>query len=338
MKQRLLSWRRRDGRAARAEERAALAVRRAEERAAVEAKRAEQRAAEAARRQEAALRRRQVAGELAAAALTWGLNAWIEGAMWLCLLGGLVVLYIGSYADLMATFAAFGYDPHISWLMPLGIDLPVTASVLAQMLAGRWRCHWSVRARLGLLTAVTAPLTLTGNALRGAIDGSTGQFTFEVQLWMDLVAFAVPGLGVVLIGYVASMMQGERAELQRRRLEAEASGASPATSRPEPTGPIRGQADRDGRPGRASETPGGVGRRSVRRPGREVQGLVLVAREQLRAELGREPSGEEIAARVTADGHPIAASRVRAYLAERRAEQRAAEDGAEEEVVAWRSR
>ena len=47
---------------------------------------------------------------------------------------GLVVLYIGSYADLTATFAAFGYDGHISWLMPLGIDLPVTASVLAQML------------------------------------------------------------------------------------------------------------------------------------------------------------------------------------------------------------
>jgi hypothetical protein len=172
-------------------------------------------------RREDAARRRQVAGELAASALAWGLNGWLEGAMWFCLFGGLVVLYIGSYADLAATFAAFGYDRHISWLLPLGIDLPVTASVLAQMLAGRWKCGWSVHARLGLLTAVTAPLTLTGNALRGAIDAN-GHFAFHVDLWMDLVAFAVPGLGVVLIGYVASMMQGERAELMKRRLEAEA--------------------------------------------------------------------------------------------------------------------
>ncbi len=174
-----------------------------------------------ARRREAAARRRQVAGRLASAALSWSLNAWLEGAMWVCLFGGLLVLYIGSYFDLVATFAAFGYDSHISWLMPLGIDLPVTASVLAQMLAGRWSCHWWVRVRLGLLTAVTAPLTLTGNALRGAIDVH-GHFTFQVLLWMDLLAFAVPGLGVVLIGYVASMMQGERAELTKRRLEAEA--------------------------------------------------------------------------------------------------------------------
>jgi hypothetical protein len=44
---------------------------------------------------------------------------------------------------------------------------------------------------------------------------------------MDLAAFAVPGLGVVLIGWVASMMQGERAELTRRRLEAEVGREAP---------------------------------------------------------------------------------------------------------------
>ena len=141
--------------------------------------RQEHRRLDQARRRDAAARRRQVAGRLASAALSWSLNAWLEGAMWVCLFGGLLVLYIGSYFDLVATFAAFGYDGHISWLMPLGIDLPVTASVLAQMLAGRWSCNWWVRVRLGVLTAVTAPLTLTGNALRGAID-SHGHFILVI--------------------------------------------------------------------------------------------------------------------------------------------------------------
>ena len=201
--------------------------------------RQQQRRLDQARRREAAARRRQVAGRLASAALSWSLNAWLEGAMWLCLFGGLVVLYIGSYFDLVATFAAFGYDGHISWLMPLGIDLPVTASVLAQMLAGRWSCNWWVRVRLGVLTAVTAPLTLTGNALRGAIDVH-GHFTFQVLLWMDLLAFAVPGLGVVLIGYVASMMQGERAGLTKRRLEAEADATARATLDDDVSEPLAG--------------------------------------------------------------------------------------------------
>src|SRR5207245_2954517 len=109
--------------------------------------------------------------------------------MWACLFLGLLVNYLGSYADLAATFGAFGYDGWVRWLMPLGIDLPVTASVLGQLLAGRWKCHWSVRVRLGLLTLATAPLTLIGNALRGAID-SGGHFvsSFHVQLWMDLAA------------------------------------------------------------------------------------------------------------------------------------------------------
>lgn len=190
-------------------------------------------AAREARREQAAVRRRQVAGQLAAAALSWGLTVWLEGAMWLCLAGGLAVDYIGSYADLAATFGAFGYDGWVRWIMPLGIDLPVTASVLGQLLAGRWRCGWWVRVRLGVLTATTAPLTLAGNALRGAIDGS-GHFTFQVQLWMDLAAFAVPGLGVVLIGWVAAMMQGERAELTRRRLEGEAEAAAAGGADPAP--------------------------------------------------------------------------------------------------------
>ncbi len=322
MKRRLMGWRRHAS--------TEVDTIRAQERAEREARRTQERAEEAARRQEAAARRRQVAGELATAALAWGLNAWLEGAMWVCLFGGLVVLYIGSYADLMATFAAFGYDGHISWLMPLGIDLPVTASVLAQMLAGRWKCHWWVRVRLGLLTAVTAPLTLTGNALRGAIDGQ-GHFTFQVQLWMDLAAFAVPGLGVVLIGYVASMMQGERAELQRRRLEAEASRPAPAVRERQQRGAMPGdrpEAAQGERQPRSASSSRDAGRRAGRVPASEVLAMVRGARERLVGELEREPSDNDVAALVTSGGHPISASRTRTYLAKVRAAEQTGEAGA----------
>src|SRR5207302_9233410 len=99
-----------------------------------------------------------------------------------------------------------------------------------------WKCHWWVRARLGLFMAVTAPLTLVGNALRGAI-GPDGHFTFHVELWMDLLAFALPGAGVVVIGYIASMMQGEKAELRRRELEGRLDAREPL---PRETGDVRG--------------------------------------------------------------------------------------------------
>jgi hypothetical protein len=285
----------------------------------VEAVRAQERAAREARRSQAADRRRQVAGELARSALAWSLNAWLEGSMWLCMVLGLAVDYIGSYADLEATFTAFGYDSRVSWIMPLGVDLPATASVLGQLLAGRWRCGWWVRVRLGLLTLCTAPLTLVGNALRGAIDPG-GHFAFHVELWMDLLAFAVPGLGVVVIGYVASMMQAERAELQRRRLEAEAvrpatavgQDAVPDATEPSPPVPTP----------RQSQPPAGrrtARRRSGRVPASEVLAMVRGARERLVGELEREPSDHDVAAVITAGGHPISASRTRMYLAQLRA-------------------
>jgi hypothetical protein len=143
--------------------------------------------------------------------------------MWVCMVLGLAVDYVASYADLAATFYAFGYPSPLNWLMPLGLDLPLTSSVLGQVQAGRWKCGRWVRARLGFLTAATAPLTLIGNALRGYI-GPDGQFIaskFQPEWWMDLLAFAVPGIGVVVIGYIASMMQAEKAELRRRQLEGE---------------------------------------------------------------------------------------------------------------------
>jgi hypothetical protein len=179
------------------------------------------------RRRVAAAQRRQVAGEAARAALSWGANAWLEGSMWLCMAMGLLVDYIASYADLIATAEAFGYPWPVSWIMPLSIDLPATASVLGQLLAGRWKSSPWVRVRLGLLTLGTAPLTFVGNALRAKIiTDSFGHhhFTFDPGNWA-LLAFAVPGIGVVALGYIASMMQGEKARLHGDDLAARTAAA-----------------------------------------------------------------------------------------------------------------
>lgn len=295
---------------------AVLVAARVQERAGDKSAKAEDQAAREERRREVAARRREVAGQLAAAAMSWSWNAWVGACMWVCLLIGLAVNYIGSYADLAATFGAFGYGDPIRWIMPLGVDAPATASVLGQLQAARWSSPWHVRLRLGVLTLVTAPLTLVGNALRGEIDG-TGHFRFNVQPWQDLFAFAVPGLGVVVIGYIAAMMQGERAELHRRRLESEAvqTPARRARSR-QALLEVRAQDAGRQRPAtQPIQRPGAASRR------RSAEVLVMVrdARKDLISELGREPSDEEVAERVTANGHRLSPSRTRAYLPEARA-------------------
>ncbi len=190
-----------------------------------------------ARRLAANEQRLQAAGAAARAALAWGANAWLETSMWLCLVLGLQVDYIASYSDLIATAEAFGYPSPISWIMPLSIDLPATSSVLGQIMAARWKSPWYVRVCLGILTLTTAPLTLVGNALRARIviaPDARPHFTFDPANW-SLVAFAVPGAGVVLLGFIGSLMQAEKAGLHARqekaRLAAEAAEAADAEAR-----------------------------------------------------------------------------------------------------------
>jgi hypothetical protein len=225
------------------------------------------------------------------------MNAWLEALMWLCMGLSLAVDYIASYADLATTFAAFGYPFPVNFIMPLGIDLPATASVLGQLLAGRWQSHWWVRARLGLLTALTAPLTLVGNALRGAIDVH-GHFTFHVSLWWDLMAFAVPGAGVVVIGYIASMMQAEKAELRRRQLEGELAAGELAGREPA-TGGVTDERRR--KPGPLQQS----GHRRPRgRPARIPPEVVAGAMATLTSR-GERLTGPSVAAEIRAAGYDV---------------------------------
>jgi hypothetical protein len=173
--------------------------------------------------------RKRLAASAARAALGWTASVWLETALWVCLGLSLLVAYTVSYSSLGTVLGAFGYGAWERWAAPLAIDLPLTASVVGQLLAARWGSPFHVKAILFLLSLATAPLTLAGNALHGAVD-QWGHFAYDkngalalghVDL-LHLVAFSIPGACVILVSLVASTMLTEREKLGRRSLVADA--------------------------------------------------------------------------------------------------------------------
>ena len=151
---------------------------------------------------------------VAIAALRWPLNLWLETALWLCLATSLGVAYSVSFTSLAAVAGALGFGVWERWLVPLAIDVPLAASVLGQLLAARWRSPWWVKALLLLLSLATAPLTLAGNALHGAVRGDALDVR-NVDL-LHLIAFAIPGACVVMVAVITSTMLGQRATLTQQ--------------------------------------------------------------------------------------------------------------------------
>src|ERR1044071_3856378 len=152
------------------------------------------------------------AAKAAAAALRWPLNLWLEGGLWFCLGVSLGVSYVVSYTSLAAVAGAIGYGAWERWVVPLAVDVPLAASVLGQLLAARWRSPWWVKVLLGLLSFATAPATLAGNALNGAVVN--GAFDFARVDVLHLVAFGLPGGAVVLVPLGAAISLGQRASLR----------------------------------------------------------------------------------------------------------------------------
>ncbi len=161
-------------------------------------------------------RRERLSGVRAAAiaALRWPLNLWLESGMWICLTIALAVAYSVSYTSLAAVAGALGYGAWERYVVPLAIDVPLAASVLGQLLAARWRSPWWVKALLLLLSLATAPLTLAGNALHGAVvSGVLDLGRVDV---LHLIAFAIPGACVVMVAVITSTMLGQRAALAQQ--------------------------------------------------------------------------------------------------------------------------
>ncbi len=299
-------------------------------------------------------------------ALDWPLVNYLEGAVWLGVALTLGVSYYGSYDNLVDVLMALGYAIGPAHVVPIAVDAPLTVSVIGQFLLARWKSSAWRRWRLFAVTLITAPLSLAGNALHGALrfDGD-GRAQLDLSLLdlqhpevvIRLVAAMVPAIGVILAVAVTELVLREHARLEELREAGrdlpratgrdEAPGNEQANA-PAPAGgagELAGGADSGGiaphRRGERSEPgPGSV--KASRRPAAEVLAMVRSARERLASELEREPKDEEVASRVSADGHPITASRVRTYLAQLRAEARegggSAAEPVTEEVVAWRGR
>jgi len=289
-------------------------------------------------------------------ALDWPLVNYLEGSVWLLVAVTLAVSYYGSYDNLVDVLAALGYAIGPRHVVPIALDAPLTCSVIGQFLLARWKSPAVKRWRLFVVTLITAPLSLAGNALHGALrfpvqgDPSLDLGLLDLsrpEVVIRLVAAMVPGIGIILAVAVTELVLRERARLEELR-EAGADLAGPGeggTSAPTRS-PAAGSRGSDHVAPRGSDS-GGItlgapagGHAAGRRPAAEVLAMVRSARERLTGELGREPKDEEVAARVSADGHPITASRVRTYLAQLRSEerQRPASEGAAEEVVAWHAR
>jgi len=166
----------------------------------------------------------------AIAALRWPLNLWLESGMWLCLSIALAVAYSVSYTSLAAVAGALGYGPWERYVVPLAIDVPLAASVLGQLLAARWGSPWWVKGLLLLLSLATAPLTLAGNALHGAVVGGALDLS-RVDI-LHLLAFAIPGACVVMVAVITSTMLGQRATLAQRATGGGRRSASQTPNKP----------------------------------------------------------------------------------------------------------
>lgn len=265
------------------------------------------------------------------------LAAWLAALDWLT--AGAFVLTIGSflsavldsYTSLCLIGATQGHIGTVSacpdvggWdtrTFPLSVDMGWGGALLAVVRLARstgmgsWR-WWVVIA----FEVLTAAFTVIGNAYHGAVqDGATAGLHGALPVLISSVASAVPGVVAVGSGFTLSVLVSTPGGGQEGHAAARAEV------------PAEEQV-LDSQPGPTIEQP--PAQQAGRRSAREVEELVRVARAQRTEELGREPSAEEVAAQLTRDGYRITASRVRAYLARLRAEERA-QPKPDEEVVAW---
>jgi Mg2+/citrate symporter len=114
-------------------------------------------------------------------------------------------------------------------VVPVVLDAPLTASVIGQFLLARWKSSAVRRWRLFAVTVVTAPLSLAGNALHGALVYEPyaygGPYRLDLSLldlhrtdvWIRLVAAMVPAIGIILAVAVTELVLRERARLEELR-------------------------------------------------------------------------------------------------------------------------
>lgn len=173
-------------------------------------------------------------------ALDWPLVNWLEATVWVLVALTLAASFYGSYGNLVGVLMAVGYAFGPAHVVPVVLDAPLTASVIGQFLLARWKSPTLRRWRLFAVTLVTAPLSLAGNALHGALVYADGDVApqldlslldlYRTDVWIRLVAAMVPAIGIILAVAVTELVLRERARLEELR---ENAGASEGETEPE---------------------------------------------------------------------------------------------------------
>ncbi len=259
---------------------------------------------------------------------------WLTAAAWVLTLGCLGCAILDSYTSLCVVGGSLGHVGSAAacpdfggWdtrVFPVAVDAGWAGALFAVLRLARaigfanWR-WWVVL----FFDVLTAAFTIAGNAFHGAVvDGATAHLAGAWIVAISSVASAVPGVVAVGSGFTLSVLVSTR-EPGPADLVAQDDVAEKRGPEPEPQ-PKRGQPRQA--PRRVRRADRGAGRR----PASEVLAMVRGARERLAGELGREPSDNDVAAQVTAGGHPISASRTRTYLAQLRSAHPSSERADEE--------
>jgi hypothetical protein len=247
-----------------------------------------------------------------------------------------------SYDALAASARAAGMHGPFSWLFPLATDGIIGVATPAQLALRRSDAPRWVRRQIGMMLWAAIAFSVIGNASRA----STVWFAVTIlahvvplptwsAVWLALAPLAYAG-ALHVLSLVHQYPPAEELALPSAAAEAARLGEELTEAR-RTLARLRSELEKR----QATQDEEGD-RASKRLPASEVKELVRAARAQLIERLGREPSGEEVAAQVTADGYEIKAPRVRMYLAEVRAEERASATAkgstTDEEVVAWHAR
>jgi Protein of unknown function (DUF2637) len=272
----------------------------------------------------------------------------LRGRDWDVNLGAVVVaaaMAAASWNALMAVASAAGFPAYLAWTFPLGVDGLVYIGLRTTYILRR--AHLRKRAWVWVVLTYAFLVSFTGNGMHSttANGGAMVLPSWELPFvrWHAVVSGAwlastVPAVSAMFAIHLLVVHRRAREEMGeqtgrrhrsgwRRRLGLWLAGAPDAelqaVSKPRPP------ASTAGRP-RARSTRRRAGRRSET----EVLAMVRRARERLVDDLGREPDDGEVASQMSADGHPLSASRVRFYLPKVRTD----EGAAAEEVVAWHGR
>lgn len=271
----------------------------------------------------------------------------LRGRDWDVNLGAVLVaaaMAAASWNALMAVANAAGFPAYLAWTFPLGVDGLVYIGLRTTYILRR--AHLRKRVWVWVVLSYAFLVSFTGNGMHSttANGGPMVLPSWELPFvpWHAVVSGAwlastVPAVSAMfaihlLVVHRRAREEGEQTHRRqrsgwRRRLGIWLAGAPDAerqaVSKPDASAStanrVRVRSSRR-RAGRRSET--------------EVLAMVREARERLLDDLGRDPDDGEVASQMSADGHPLSASRVRFYLPKVRAEVRAAA----EEVVAWHGR